>query len=82
MLLNRIAEILSRVDDDSPPIRRTEVYNEGWMLRLLLDWASAAAPADHPFRFQSEAIWYSEALLPSAFLARSRGTAVRLTLNQ
>ena len=43
------------------------------MLRLLLDWASTAAPEDHPFAFQAGAIWCSEALLPSAFLARSHG---------
>ena len=72
-MLNRVNEILSRVDSDAPPIRRTEVYNEGWMLRLLLDWASSLAPPDHPLAFHPGATWYSEALLPSAFLARSRG---------
>ena len=72
-MIDRIAEILSRVDGDSPPIRRTEVYNEGWMLRLCLDWFSENRSASGTLLFDSSSDWYSEALLPSAFLPKERG---------
>ncbi len=36
--LERIAQIQGREDERDSPIRPTEVFNEGWMLRLTLDW--------------------------------------------
>jgi hypothetical protein len=49
------------------------LYNEGWMLRLVMDWFSANDVPDHRLSFVPGARWYSEALLPSAFLARYQG---------
>ena len=43
------------------------------MLRLILDWAQQHAPPSHPLAFLPDARWYSEALLPSPFLARPGG---------
>ena len=37
----------------------TELYNEGWMLRLLLDWVEAHPESDHELSLQSGARWYS-----------------------
>lgn len=45
--------------------------NEGWMLRLVLDWFSRNPNVDHELRFSENSQWYSEALLPSAFLQNS-----------
>ena len=39
--LERIAQIQGRADEPDSPIRPTEVFNEGWMLRLTLDWMAA-----------------------------------------
>ena len=51
----------------------TILYNEGWMLRLVLDWF-ATHPNSGPYlSFPENGKWYSEALLPSAFLPRYRG---------
>ena len=51
----------------------TELYSEGWLLRLVLDWFEAHRAAnDHPLSFRPRALWFSEALLASRFLAESR----------
>src|SRR4051794_16612222 len=68
-----ICKILISAAQSDSPIRPTELFNEGWMLRLLLDQLQTSGSNDHPFRFASGAKWYSEAVLPSAFLARYRG---------
>lgn len=69
----RVAEILLSVGQQSSPLRPTELYNEGWMLRLMLDWAARHAIPSHPFFFLPGARWCSEALLHSQFLPRFRG---------
>ncbi|MCP4024014.1 MAG: hypothetical protein GY729_19385 [Desulfobacteraceae bacterium] len=43
------------------------------MLRLILDWFSSNPDVEHNLSFATTDKWYSEALLPSAFLARYRG---------
>jgi hypothetical protein len=53
----------------------TALYNEGWMLRLVLDWF-AHHPDTPPLAFAPGARWFSEALLPSRFLPRTRGDAL------
>lgn len=70
---NRVAEILLKAGDDASPLRPTELYNEGWLLRLVLDWAAVHAKPPYPFVFLPGARWCSEALLHSQFLPRSRG---------
>lgn len=50
----------------------TALYNEGWMLRLLLDWFAKNSPPNHPLSFYEGARWYSEPLLPTQFAARTR----------
>ena len=69
----RLGQIQELADKPESPIRPTEVFNEGWMLRLTLDWIAAEAPSDHPLSFEEGARWSSEALLPSAFQPRHRG---------
>jgi hypothetical protein len=51
----------------------TQLYNEGWMLRLVLDWFSEQSESEHDLGFQPGSRWYSEALLPSKFFATKRG---------
>jgi hypothetical protein len=51
----------------------TLLFNEGWMLRLVLDWFNRHQAQGHPLSFHAEATWFSEALLPSPFRARYRG---------
>ncbi len=51
----------------------TELYNEGWLLRLTLDWFKQNGQSAHQLKFFSEAKWYSEARLRSPFLPEYRG---------
>jgi hypothetical protein len=72
MTLKRIQSMLYACDSQNPLFPPTELYNEGWLLRIFLDWFSGQKIQKHPFAFLDEAKWYSEAFLPSAFLPRSR----------
>jgi hypothetical protein len=63
----------SSADSSSPRFPPTEVYNEGWMLRLLLDAIQHLGLRSSPLAFEAGSSWYSEALLGSPFAARYRG---------
>src|SRR5829696_5925829 len=65
--LERITKLLSEASADERHLPPTALYNEGWMLRLVLDWCSEHPEAVPPFLFLPGARWYSEALLPSRF---------------
>jgi hypothetical protein len=71
--LQRIYEMLCRANSERRTFPATIFYNEGWLLRLVLDWFSEHALGGHLLSFAAGAQWYSEALLPSQFLARQRG---------
>lgn len=73
MVLDRIAAMLATAAESRRVIPPTDLYNEGWMLRLVLHWLSERPEIEHDLAFADNANWYSEALLPSAFLARYRG---------
>jgi hypothetical protein len=73
MNLERVHRIIDLVLSSSPPFPPTDVFSEGWMLRLVLDWFSSHNLPGHDLTFQSEATWFSEALLPSPFSYRFRG---------
>ena len=73
MPMNRIARMLAECSGDRRVFPATDLYNEGWMLRLVLDWFASRPGIEHDFAFSSHDRWYSEALLPSAFLPRFRG---------
>lgn len=70
---NRLLNILRSCENDAtshfPP---TEIYNEGWMLRLVLDAVQTLDLHDHPLQFLQDARWYAEAQLISPFRPRSR----------
>jgi len=74
MALPRITSLLAQCIGDTPPFPPTDLFNEGWLLRLVLDWYSRNREtlASSPLSFLQSASWFSEALLPSAFLARYR----------
>jgi len=68
----RVAELLlacGGTDTIAPP---TTLYNEGWLLRLVLDWhdRNRGAGSKHLPAFADGARWYSEALLASRFQAK------------
>ena len=71
--IKRVAELLEKAAGADHVFPATELYNEGWMLRLVLDWFSRNRHVDHELQFSKNSKWYSEAQIPSAFLARYRG---------
>jgi len=73
MTIERITALFERCSGPDKNFPPTDLYNEGWMLRLVLDWFSLNPVIDHDLAFATTDKWYSEALLPSAFLARVRG---------
>lgn len=50
----------------------TEVFNETWMLRVLLDAMEGSEGLDHPLKPMPGARWFSEARLKSPFGPRDR----------
>jgi hypothetical protein len=66
-----ILDMLNEADTDAAVFPPTDLYNEGWMLRLVL-FAGAKGIPCLPFSFLPRSRWFSEALLYSPFLARSR----------
>lgn len=72
-LLERIREMLLLAGTAGRLFPATIIYNEGWLLRLVLDWFSRQSQSDHLLDFEADARWFSEALLPSQFSARVRG---------
>ena len=73
MVLERVRAMLETCATDLPLFPPTTLYNEGWLLRLVLDWFSTHHVPNHPLTVPENAQWFSEAYLPSAFLAGHRG---------
>ena len=72
MIPKRFLDILATTIGDTPQLRPTIIFNEGWMLRLSLDTLSRLSPIEHPLPFLPGASWFSEALLPTAFHHRTQ----------
>lgn len=71
--IQKITALLESCTSPAPKFPSTLLYNEGWLLRLALDWFSTHPMPDHPLTFSENASWFSEALLPSPFLAQHKG---------
>jgi len=72
MAMEMVQDILSSCNTEEPNLPPTTLYNEGWLLRLVLEWFSKHRVTGHALDFDSGSVWFSEALLPSAFLATCR----------
>jgi hypothetical protein len=72
MPFDRMIEMLRAANMPRRNFPATIVYNEGWLLRVVLDWFSCNRSASHKFTFAPNAVWFSEALLPSQFSPRQK----------
>ena len=70
--IERVRSILERSTTRECVMPPTLLFNEGWLLRLAIDWFSNNPDITHPLGVPNGAKWYSEALLPTQFAARSR----------
>lgn len=75
-MYNRISHLLSQCHTQDNKFPPTMLYNEGWMLRLILDWFHTHKVKNHKLAFYENSEWYSEALLPSQFKPRKRGDSL------
>jgi len=73
MALKMVTALLQTATTESPVFPPTLLYSEGWLVRLVLGWFAAHSVLGHPLAFPEQGRWFSEAELPSAFLARRRG---------
>ncbi len=71
-MIERVAHLLSLCQGGASVMPPTQLFNEGWLLRLALHWYSEQPPSSSPLAFEDKARWYSEGLLSSPFLARYR----------
>lgn len=72
MIPKRILDILATALDETPQLPPTIVFNEGWLLRLILDCFSRLPSVEHELSFPPNTTWFSEAWLPTAFRPRTR----------
>jgi hypothetical protein len=75
-MINQISKLISTCHDkDNSFITPTLIYNEGWLLRLALNWfyLNRGNNLEHELSFHKESRWYSEVLLESPFMARTQG---------
>lgn len=61
--------MLNSADTEQKVFPPTILYNEGWMLRLVISTSAEGIPC-LPFKFLPKSKWFSEALLYSPFLKR------------
>jgi hypothetical protein len=73
MITERIRSMLEACETGNPVFPPSMLYNEGWLLRLVLDWFANHGGDRYPLSPRPGARWFSEPWLPSAFLPRYRG---------
>lgn len=71
--MNILSELISSFDPKQPYFRPTEIYNESWLIKVVLHHASTIKDTDQYLGFLPGSTWFSEGILPTAFKARSRG---------
>jgi hypothetical protein len=73
MITGRIKAMLEACAVGDPPFPPNVLFNESWLLRIVLDWFERHGGDRYPLSPLPGARWFSEAWLPSAFLPRFRG---------
>jgi len=73
MATGRIRAMLDACITSSGNFPPTILYNESWLLRLVLDWFYTHKVPSYPLSFLDGAHWFSEAALPSQFLRSPEG---------
>ncbi|MBN1564230.1 MAG: hypothetical protein JXA10_10350 [Anaerolineae bacterium] len=73
MLVEKIGQLLQACSTDAPYFPPTELYNDEWLLRLVLDWFATHDAPDHALCVAEGAHWFAEARLPTNFTKRHTG---------
>ena len=67
-MLEIVMSLLKELENEKPHMPPTTLYNEGWLLRVILHWFYQNQVSGHPLYFLPGAEWHSEGLLSSKFL--------------
>ncbi len=73
MITGRIKQLMERCEAGDPAFPPTVLFGEQWLLRIAVDWFATHGGDRYPLSPRPGARWFSEAWLPSAFMARFRG---------
>jgi hypothetical protein len=73
MITGRIKAMLEACEAGNPSFPPNVLFNESWLLRIVMDWFERHGGDRYPMSPRPGARWFSEAWLPSAFLPRYRG---------
>ncbi|MGE3820014.1 MAG: hypothetical protein AB7I30_11295 [Isosphaeraceae bacterium] len=73
MIIRRITSMLEACEEGRPSFPPNVLFNEGWLLRIVIDWFEGHGGDRYPLSPHPGSRWFSEAWLPSAFLPRYRG---------
>ncbi|WP_406699130.1 hypothetical protein V5E97_09645 [Singulisphaera sp. Ch08] len=73
MITESIKGMLEACETGHPVFPPSVLFNEGWLLRIVLDWFEHHGGDRYPLSPRPGARWFSEPWLPSAFLPRYRG---------
>jgi hypothetical protein len=73
MIVERIKAMLKACEAGTAAFPPTELFNEDWLLRIILDWFARHGGDRYRLAPMPGARWFSQAWLPSAFLSRYRG---------
>lgn len=73
MITERIKAMLEACETGHPVFPPSTLFNEGWLLRLVLDWFTRHGGDRYALSPLAGARWFAEPWLPSAFLPRHRG---------
>ena len=71
--MDLISRLISSFNPTEPNFRPTELYNESWLIKIVLHQASEIEDQDFILSFLPNSTWFSEGLLPTAFKERYRG---------
>jgi len=71
--MNILSELIYTFDPEHPHFRPTEIYNESWLIKVVLQHASTIKDTDHYLGSLPGSTWFSEGILPTVFKARFRG---------
>lgn len=72
-VVDRIRDMLAACEAGEASFPPAELYNEDWLLRIVLDWFARHGGDRYPLSPMPGARWFSQAWLPSAFMTRFRG---------
>jgi len=72
-MIKKVMKILEKAHTEGTNIPPTLLYNEGWMIRLLVEQSIENKVSIGELDFSKISKWYSEGLLSSPFLQRYRG---------